>query len=67
MLSLLVSILILLVIFAIVWWIASMIPIPPQFRWVVNVLLGLIFLIMIISLLMGGLSFPWMGHSSVLR
>ena len=34
MLSLLVTLLILLVIFAIFWWILSMIPIPPQFKWI---------------------------------
>ena len=33
MLSLLVTLLILLVIFAVFWWILSMIPIPPQFKW----------------------------------
>jgi hypothetical protein len=55
MLELLVYFLIVLVIFAIVWWILSMIPIPPQFKWVVNVILGIIFLIIVISMLTGGL------------
>ena len=67
MLSLLVTLLILLVIFAVFWWILSMIPIPPQFKWIVNVIVGIIFLICIISLLTG--NFPgarqWALHSAI--
>lgn len=66
MIGLLVTLLILLIVFAIVWWLASMIPIPPQFRWVVNVLLGLILLILLLSILFGGVSVPW-AHGSSLR
>jgi hypothetical protein len=47
------------VIFAVFWWILSMIPIPPQFKWIVNVIVGIIFLICIISLLTG--NFPVFG------
>jgi hypothetical protein len=59
MLSLLVSLLILLVIFAVIWWILGMIPIPGEFRWVVNVVVAIIFLICIISMFTG--SFPVLG------
>jgi hypothetical protein len=56
MLSLLVSLLVLLVIFAIVWWILSMIPVPAQFAWIVRVVFAIIFLIAMIELLTGGYS-----------
>ena len=62
MLGLLVSLLILILIFAIAWWILSMIPIPPQFRWIVNVVFAIIILICVISMLTGAWSFPF-GHS----
>lgn len=65
MLSLLVTLLILLLIFAIFWWILSMIPIPPQFKWIVNVIVGIVFLIMVISLLTG--NFPVFGSHYPLR
>lgn len=61
MLSLLVGLLILILIFAIVWWIITMIPVPPQFKWVVNVLFAIILLIAVISLLTGAWTFP-VGH-----
>jgi heme A synthase len=59
MISLLISLLILLVIFAVVWWILSLVPIPPQFRWIANVVIALIFLVWLISILggVGGLGF----------
>lgn len=56
MLSLLVSLLILLLIFGVIWWIMSMIPIPPEFAWIVRVVFAIIFLIALISLLTGGFS-----------
>jgi hypothetical protein len=57
MLSLLISLLILLVIFAVIWWILSMIPVPPPFVWIVRVIFAIIFLICLVELLMGGISF----------
>jgi len=57
--GILISLLILLVIFAIGWYIIGMIPIPPQLRWIVNVVFAVIFLICMISLLMGYWSFPF--------
>jgi hypothetical protein len=58
MLGLLVSLLILVLVCGLIWWILGMIPIPPQFRWVVNVIIAVIFLIAIIELLAGGLVIP---------
>jgi hypothetical protein len=62
MLGMLVSLLILVLICAIVWWILSMIPIPAQFRWIVNVIFAIIVLICIISMLTGNLSFGGFSH-----
>lgn len=56
MISLLISLLILCLILGIFWWILSMIPIPPQFKWVVQVIVAIVFLIALIELLTGGLS-----------
>ncbi len=49
MLSLLVSLLIMLLIFGIVYWVSSMIPLPPPFRIAVNAILGLIAIIMLLG------------------
>ena len=62
MLSLLIGLLILLLILGVVYWILVMIPIPPQFKWIVQVLFAIIVLIAIISLLTGAWSFPVAGH-----
>lgn len=58
MLSLLISIMILLVILALCWWVLAMIPIPPQFKWVVQVVFAIVCLICLFSLLTGAWSFP---------
>ncbi len=62
MLSLLIGLLILVVIFSVVWWILSMIPIPGPFFWVVRVIFAIIFLIALISFLTGSWTFPF-GHA----
>lgn len=67
MLSILVSLLILLVIFAVCWWIISMVPIPAQFIWIVRVVFAIIFLIALIELLTGGYSILPAGHAVALR
>jgi hypothetical protein len=54
MISLLVSLLILILIFAVFWWIVSLIPIPPPFTWIVQVVIAIIFLIALIETLTGG-------------
>lgn len=55
MLSLLISLLVLCLILAVFWWILGMIPIPPQFKWIVQVIVAIVFLIALIELLTGGL------------
>jgi heme A synthase len=59
MLSLLISLLILLLVLAVFYWILNLIPIPAEFRWIVNVLIAIIFLVALISLLTGGWGFPY--------
>lgn len=56
MLGLLISLLILLAIFAVIWWILSMIPVPAPFVWIVRVIFAIIFLIALIEVLNGGFS-----------
>ena len=58
MLSLLISLLVLCLILGVVYWILSMIPIPPPFAWVVRVVFAIICLICLISILTGYWSFP---------
>lgn len=58
MLGLLISLLIVCLILAICWWILSMIPIPPPMVWVVRVIFAIIALIVLLSLLFGGWTFP---------
>ena len=42
LIGILITILIFVVIFGIIWWALSQVPIPPPFRWVVNVALAII-------------------------
>jgi len=64
MLSLLVSLLILVLILGICWWLISLVPIPPQYRWIVQLIFGIICLIVLLSMLTGYWSFP-LGHPFV--
>src|ERR1700729_753922 len=57
MLSLLISLLILILMFAVIWWIISLIPVPPPFVWIVQVVVAVIFLIALIETLTGGFVF----------
>lgn len=62
MTSLLISLLILLIIFSVVWWILTMIPVPPPFVWIVRVIFAVIFLICMIQLLRG--EFVFFPHNA---
>lgn len=64
MLSLLISLLVLCVIVAIVWIILGKIPIPAEMRWIVEVVLLIVFAIAMLSILSGYWSFP-IGHPLV--
>ena len=61
MLSLLVSLLIVCLILGIVWWIITLIPVPPPMVWVVRVIFAIICLIVVLSLMFGSWSLPY-GH-----
>lgn len=56
--SLLVTILVIALVFSLVWWVLGQMPIPEPFRMVVNAVLGLIAIILLLSLLFGGVSLP---------
>lgn len=62
MLSLLVSLLILVLILGLFYWVISMIPIPAEFAWIVRVVFAIICAVALISLLTGAWSFP-LGHT----
>lgn len=64
MLSLLISLIILCIILAVVYWILTLIPVPPPMVWIVRVVFALICLIAVLSLLFGGWTFP-IGHPLV--
>ena len=53
-LSLLVTMLILVLILAIAYWIVMMIPLPDPVRWVVLAIVGIIAILVLVSLLPGG-------------
>lgn len=67
MLSILISLLILVIIFAVFWWILGMVPIPAEFRWIVNVIVAVVFLIALIELLNGGFSLLGSYNRPLLR
>lgn len=50
MLTLLVNLLILCLVIGIVWWISTLIPMPPPIRVVANVVIALIALILLLGL-----------------
>lgn len=62
--SILISLLILCLVLAVLWWILSMIipHLPEPVRWVAQVIFALICLIALISMLTGSWAFPVVGH-----
>ena len=63
MISVLVTILVMCIIFGLIWWVITMIPLPAPFAQVARVVIAVIFIIWMIYLLLplagGGLDF---GH-----
>jgi hypothetical protein len=59
--NLLINLIALTVICGIVWYILNMIPVPEPFRWVVNVVAMVIFLVLLLSLLSGNFTFYPLG------
>lgn len=62
MLSLLVTILVMCLIFGLIWWILSLIPLPAPFGQVARVVVAVIFCIWLIYLLL-----PYAGVHPLLR
>jgi hypothetical protein len=60
MLSILISILVMCLIFGLIWWIISLIPLPPPFSRVAQVVIAVIFCIWLIYLLVPYAG--WSGH-----
>lgn len=58
MISLLISILILAIIFGLIWWVVTLIPLPAPFAKVAQAAVALIFLIVLLSIAFGGVSMP---------
>jgi hypothetical protein len=52
MLSVLITLLIMCLIFGVIWWVATLIPLPAPFGRVVQVIIAVIFLIWLIYLLL---------------
>lgn len=63
MLSLLITILVVCIIFALIWWILTQIPLPAPFAQIVRVVVVVIFCIWLIYMLLplagGGISHPF--------
>lgn len=54
MIPILVNLLILILVFGLIWWlITQIIPVPPQFLWIVQVILVVILILCLIDLLAG--------------
>lgn len=64
LIGLLVSLIVLGLILACLWWIVTIIlpSVPPPFQLAIRVVFALICLIAVLSLLFGGWNFPFAGH-----
>ena len=58
MLNLLVTLLILVLVFGLVWWVVSLIPLPAPFATVAQALVAVIFIIILLGVAFGGVSMP---------
>lgn len=56
MISILISLIILLLVFSLVWYVISCIPIPPNFQWIVQIALVILFVICLLELFLGGIN-----------
>lgn len=53
MLSLLITLLVVLIVLAIVYWVFQQIPLPPPFRWIGAAVIGIIAIVVLLSLVPG--------------
>lgn len=61
MIGLLINLLILVLVFGVAWWIITLIPLPPPFGLVAQVVLALILLIILVNFLLNGSELGWRG------
>jgi hypothetical protein len=61
LIGLLVTIVVLALVFYLIYWIIGQIPMPEPFKTVVLVVVGLIAVILLLSILFGGVSIPRFG------
>jgi hypothetical protein len=52
MISLLVTLLVVLIIFSLIWWIVSVLPLPPPFAQIARVVVVVIFCLVLIGMLL---------------
>lgn len=59
MINLLITLLVLVLIFGIIWWIfTSLIPLPAPFAKVAQVIIALIFVLLLLGIFFGGVDLP---------
>ena len=62
MIDFLVYLVILCIVFGLIYYIVSLLPLPAPFKNVALVVIAVIFLLIILSALLGGLPLPRLGH-----
>lgn len=65
MIDLLINILIIVLVLGVAWWVCTLIPLPPPFLTIVQVIIVVIALILVIKLLLGVTGASW--HGPLLR
>ena len=61
LITLLIYILILGLIFGLVYWIIGQVPLPEPFGMIARVIVGVIFIIVLLSMVFGGIHMPTLG------
>jgi len=62
MIGFLVTLLVLLIVFGVVFWLVSLIPMPPPLKTGAQVVVGLIAVIVLLGLLFGWVPLPYSHH-----
>lgn len=60
MINLLLSIIVLAIVFGLVWYVLTLLPLPHPFGQIVRVCVVLVFVLVLLGMAFGGLSFPAM-------
>lgn len=59
LINLLLTIIILGLVFGLLWWVLDQIPLPAPFKTAAQVVLGLLMVVLLLSMLFGGVHVPW--------